>query len=67
MEKLILRAGRYIPRPEASDSDRIHRLEDYLATLTEELERLVAEVDRALDALEASIGASQAAGEEGSA
>lgn len=51
MEKLILKCGRYIP-PVAGDAEsRVKSLETYLARLTQELEFLVGELDRVLEAL----------------
>ncbi len=51
MEKLILKCGRYIP-PAAGDAEsRVKSLETYLARLTQELEFLVGELDRTLEAL----------------
>lgn len=51
MEKLILKCGRYIP-PAAGDAEqRVKSLESYLAGLTQELEFLVGELDRTLEAM----------------
>lgn len=52
MEKLILACGRYIPPTSESMDTRIRAVESYLTRLSEELEILVGEMDRALDALE---------------
>ena len=51
MEKLILTCGRYIP-PSAGDSEiRVRAMEAYLARLSEELEILLGEAGRMLEAL----------------
>ena len=52
MEKLILACGRYIPPSSENLEFRVRAVEAYLTRLTEELELLVGEMDRALDALE---------------
>lgn len=55
MEKLILKCGRYVP-PTAGDAEsRVRRIETYLSGLTEELEFLVGELDRTLEALETAV------------
>ncbi len=51
MSKLTLRSGRFIPRTAREDlTARIALLEGYLATLTEELERILDDIDRTLEA-----------------
>ena len=52
MEKLILACGRYIPPSSENLEFRVRAVEAYLTRLSEELEILVGEMDRALDALE---------------
>lgn len=55
MEKLILKCGRYIT-PAVEDVEyRVKLMEAYLAMVTEELEFLVGEMDRALNAFEQAI------------
>ncbi len=50
MEKLILKCGRYMP-PAAGDAEsRVKQMEAYLSGLTQELEFLVEELDRVLQA-----------------
>lgn len=48
MEKLKLVCGRFIPPRGGETAERVERLEVYLSKLTQELEQLVREVDRAL-------------------
>lgn len=55
MEKLILKSGRFIPPAVGDAETRIKLIESHLSGLTEELEYLVGEMDRALNALEAAI------------
>ncbi len=55
MEKLILKCGRYIT-PAVEDVEyRVKLMEAYLSMVTEELEFLVGEMDRALNAFEQAI------------
>ena len=51
MEKLILKCGRYIPSAAADTESRVKEMEAYLSRLTEELEFLMGELDRVLEAL----------------
>lgn len=51
MEKLILKCGRYIPSAAADTESRVKEMEAYLSRLTEELEFLMGELDRTLEAL----------------
>jgi hypothetical protein len=51
MEKLILKCGRYIPSAAADTESRVRGMEVYLSKLTEELEFLMGELDRTLEAL----------------
>ena len=51
MEKLILKCGRYAPRAAGDTEARVRAVEAYLADLTEELELLVGEMDKALETL----------------
>ena len=51
MEKLILKCGRYIPPATGDTEQRVKSLETYLAGLTQELEFLVGELDRTLEAM----------------
>ena len=54
MEKLILSCGRFLP-PSAGDSEsRVNALEAYLARLSEELEILLGETGRMLEALQSA-------------
>ncbi|MBQ3507927.1 MAG: hypothetical protein IJA91_05185 [Clostridia bacterium] len=46
MEKLILKCGRFVPASEEDSVGRIRAVEAYLSRLTEELEYLLAELDR---------------------
>jgi pilus assembly protein TadC len=55
MEKLILACGRYAPMTVGDTESRVRAVEAYLSRLTEELELLVEEMDKTLDALEALI------------
>jgi hypothetical protein len=55
MEKLILKSGRFIPPALGDVETRVKLIEAHLSGLTEELEYLVGEMDRALNALEAAI------------
>ena len=55
MEKLILKCGRYIT-PAVEDVEySVKLMEAYLSMVTEELEFLVGEMDRALNAFEQAI------------
>ena len=51
MEKLILKCGRYVPQAAGDTETRVRAVEAYLAVLTEELELLVGEMDKALETL----------------
>ena len=51
MEKLILKCGRYIPSAAADTESRVRGMEAYLSKLTEELEFLMGELDRAMKIL----------------
>ena len=51
MEKLILKCGRYIPSAAADTESRVKEMEAYLSRLTEELEFLMGELDRAMKIL----------------
>ena len=53
MEKLILKCGRYIPSATVDTESRVKEMEAYLSRLTEELEFLMGELDRVLEALAA--------------
>ena len=67
MEKLMLTSGRYLP-PFGGDSEtRLRSLEAYVAQLSEELEVLLGEMGRAMEALQAgqSLSASHDNGEGG--
>lgn len=48
MEKLILKCGRYLPSAEGDTADRVRAMEVYLSHLSDELEYLLAELDRVL-------------------
>lgn len=50
MEKLILKCGRYMPSAAGDTESRVKLLEAYLSGLTQELEFLVEELDRVLQA-----------------
>ena len=50
MEKLILTCGRFAPVPGESVEARVQAMEAYLSRLAEELEFLLAEVGRNLEA-----------------
>lgn len=52
MEKLILKCGRYSPNAAGNVEQRIARIEAYLLMLSSDIEYLVGEMDRALEALE---------------
>ena len=52
MEKLILPCGRFIPRFAGDAETRLLSMEAYLARLSEELEILLEETAKALDALQ---------------
>lgn len=52
MEKLTLKCGRFMPARSLDPAERIRLIEAYLGKLTEELEYVVAEMDRVLNALE---------------
>lgn len=49
MEKLILKCGRFVPADEGDALTRIRTLEAHLSRLTEEMERLLAALDEALE------------------
>ena len=51
MDKLILPCGRYIPQFSGDAEIRLRAMEAYLARLSEELEVLLGETAKALDAL----------------
>ena len=51
MEKLILKCGRYIPSAAVDTESRVKEMEAYLSRLTEELEFLMGELDRAMKIL----------------
>ena len=53
MEKLILSCGRYIPSTAGDSEARAQAMEAYLARLSEELEILLGEMGRILEALQA--------------
>lgn len=54
MEKLILTCGRYIPQSAGDGETRVRAVEAYLARLSEELELLLGDTGRALEALQAA-------------
>ena len=54
MEKLILPCGRYIPQFAGDTETRVRAMEGYLARLSEELEVLLGETSKALDALQSA-------------
>ncbi len=68
MEKLKLVCGRFIPPRGGDTAERVERLEAYLSRLTQELELLVGDLDRALADLtaEEEPSAVSMVGEEGS-
>ena len=51
MDKLILPCGRYIPQFSGDAETRLRAMEAYLARLSEELEVLLGETAKALEAL----------------
>ena len=55
MEKLILKCGRFMPPAAGDGESRVRLMEAYLAKLSEELEFLVGELDRALADLEEAV------------
>ncbi len=52
MEKLTLRSGRYIPRTMTDAEARIKALETHLASLTAELEHILAELNTMVSGLD---------------
>ena len=54
MEKLILKCGRFIPPTSGDTESRVKLIETYLSGLTQELEYLLGEMDRVLEALESA-------------
>jgi hypothetical protein len=54
MEKLMLSGGRFAPSGGENAEARLSAMEAYLTRLSEELELLLAEVGRAIAALEAA-------------
>lgn len=63
MEKLILSCGRYIPMSAGDSEIRIRALEAYLARLSEELEILLGETGRTLNALQAEQSGAMSVGD----
>lgn len=61
MEKLTLTCGRFLPRAGESEAERLTRMETYLTRLSEELGYLLAETERALAGVSATLSAVAAA------
>lgn len=54
MEKLILTCGRFLPPSAGNSETRVKAMEAYLARLSEELEILLGETGRMLEALQSA-------------
>ncbi len=66
MERLILPAGRFIPRADADMETRVRALEAHLVELTCELEAMTAEINATLELLDFAVKNYDSGGEEGS-